>query len=137
MSSGCGKYAASSAGANGTGANGAATRRIGARSGVEALRAASAATSAPAPNGPTASWTMTMRPVFASDRRIAPVVQRAQRAQVEHLGVDAVLGQPALGRRQRALHRAAPRDERDVVAGARDRGLADRNHVVAFGHLSA
>ena len=35
-----------------------------------------------------------------------------------------------------ALHRAAPRDERDVVAAAYHGRLADRNHVVSFRHLS-
>ena len=63
-------------------------------------------------------------------------VHRAQRAQVDHLGLDAFLGQ-FVGGLQRVGHAVRPGDDGDVTAGAHDPRLADRDHVIVeFRHLA-
>ena len=60
-------------------------------------------------------------------------VERDHGAQVEHLRVDAFLGQ-RLGGSQRLSHRPAVGDDGHVLAVAFDVGLAERDPVVALGH---
>ena len=56
-------------------------------------------------------------------------IHRAQRAQIDHLGLDAFLGQ-FVGGLQRVGHAVRPRDQRHVLARAHDPRLADRDHIV-------
>ena len=62
-------------------------------------------------------------------------VERRERARVDHLGLDALRGEP-LGRAERAVDRPARGDDRHVAALAPDRGLAERDEVLAVGHLA-
>ncbi len=64
-------------------------------------------------------------------------VERAQRAQVDHLGVDAELFE--LGRRLGGVgHADGPGDDRHILAGAMDARLADGQHeVIELRHLEA
>ena len=74
-----------------------------------------------------------MRP---TDSTIAGHVERHERAEVEHLGLDTVVGKLRGGGER--LDDAAPvRDERDVAAGALDVGLAepDREPGIDRHHL--
>ena len=64
-------------------------------------------------------------------------VERAQGAQVDHLGLDALLRQ-LLGGRQRLADHERERGDRDVLAGAHDLGAADRHDEVGvLGHVEA
>ena len=62
-------------------------------------------------------------------------VERRERARVDHLGLDALRGQ-LLGRAERTVDRPAGGDDRHVAALAPDRGLAERDEVLAVRHLS-
>ena len=72
--------------------------------------------------------------VFVHDEHAAAVprerehrraVERRERAQIEHAGLDAVGGEP-LGDTQRGVDVGAVRNDREIVAGAPERGAADR-----------
>ena len=54
-------------------------------------------------------------------------VERDERARVDHLGLDAVLGREAIGGRERVVHQPRERDDRDVAALAQRHGAADRH----------
>ena len=62
-------------------------------------------------------------------------VERRQRARIDDLGLDALLGE-LLGRVERAVDAPAGGDDRDVAALAPDGGLAERHEVLAVGHLA-
>ena len=62
-------------------------------------------------------------------------VERAEAAEVDDLGVDALARKPFGGREGR-LETPAVADEGDVGAGALDVGLADGDEVVALGDLA-
>ena len=58
-----------------------------------------------------------------------------ERARVDHLGLDA-LGGERLGGGERLADRPAGGDDRHVAALAPDRGLAERDEVLALGHVA-
>ena len=81
-----------------------------------------------------ASSTVTRRLVFLHRRDDGFEVERAQRAQVDHLGLDAFLGQ-LLGGLQRIDHAARERDDGDVAAGAgRCAPCRSARSILALGH---
>ena len=88
-----------------------------------------AAISAATPDCGQPSSTTTQRPVFLTEATTVVDVHRAERAQVDHLGIDALLGE-FLGRLERVGHADRPGDDRDVLAGPGDARLADRQHEV-------
>ena len=61
-------------------------------------------------------------------------IQRHQRPQIQHLGLDALLGQLG-GRFHGEVHLAAPGDDGDVLALPLDSGLSQRNGVFLLGDL--
>ena len=63
--------------------------------------------------------------LLAASARIGVRVERPERAEVDHLGVDPGLRE-RLGRGQALVDAAHRRDERDVAPCADDRSLADR-----------
>ena len=81
------------------------------------------------------SSTTTARWVRVTERQDRVGVERAQRAQVDHLGVDAVGGQH-LGGVERLGQRAAVGDEGDVVAGSAHRGAIDVDGTGVVGQLA-
>ena len=74
-----------------------------------------AAISAPTPDCGQPSSTVTQRPVFFTDSTIGLGVHRAERAQVDHLGLDALLGE-FFGGLERVGHAHRPGDDGDVLA---------------------
>ena len=125
----------SSEGENGTGLSGAAMRRTGASSCSNASSAIVAAISAPKP--PVLRVLVEDEHLGAArdalEHRLA--VPRDQRAQVEHLDGDAVVGELRRRLVGRVDHRA-PGDHGDVVARAVDAGLAERRRVAVVRHLA-
>ena len=63
------------------------------------------------------------------------MIERPERAQVDDLGLDAVLAGERLGGLERADAHVAVAEDREVLARAGDRRLADRDDRVAIGHL--
>ena len=63
-------------------------------------------------------------------------VERHERAHVDHLAVDAVLGGELLGRRKRARHHQGERNDGGVLAGAENFGGAERVENLAVRHLA-
>ena len=81
------------------------------------------------------SSTTTARWVRHTDVEDRSVVERAQRAQVDDLGVDAVGGE-LLGRVEGLAERAAVGDQRHVGARAADRGPVDVDRAGVVGELA-
>ncbi len=80
---------------------------------------------------------VTMRLVFFTLASHRVHVQRTQGAQIDHFGVDTVLGQ-LLGGFQRLTDRDGVSDDGDILAGAHDARLADGQHeIVQLGHRKA
>ena len=63
-------------------------------------------------------------------------VERDERARVDHLGLDPVLGGEAVGRRERIVDEARERDDGDVAARAEGDRLADRHGRGRLGHVA-
>ena len=87
------------------------------------------ATSAPMPAKGQPSSSVTRRLVLRTELRDGLGVQRADRAQVDHLGADALLGQ-RLGRLHRHADHDGEGDDGDVGAFAFHLGLADRQDEI-------
>ena len=79
---------------------------------------------------------MTSRPVRSTDATIAARSSGHERARIDHLGLDAVLGREAIGGLQRVVHEARERDDRDVAALAQGHGLPDRHRLDRLGRRS-
>ena len=106
------------------GVSGVAMRQASSR--CSSPRSTATATTSPAQppvSGP--SSTTTSRFVFATDPSDRLRVERADRAQVDDLGLDPLLGQP-LGRGQALVHAAHGRDDRHVASFPAHRRLAER-----------
>ena len=73
--------------------------------------------------------------VLATEREHGLEVERAQRAQVDDLGVDPVVGE-LVGRGERVAHALADRDDREVAARARDARLPERDRLDRLGDLA-
>ena len=69
----------------------------------------------------------------STESTIVVEVERDERARVDHLDLDAVLGGEPLGRRERVVDEPRERDDRDVAALAQRRGLADRHRPAPSG----
>jgi hypothetical protein len=100
---------------------------------LEQSLAMRAATSAPSPKLSASSCTTSALPVFLTDSADAVHVERRDRAQVDHLGLDPCSSDALLGRVQAALHERAARDEREVRPLAHHLGLAEGDHEVGPG----
>ena len=82
----------------------------------------------------TASWATTQRFVFFTDDDDRLLVERLERARVEHLDRDALrLG--LLGRLQRLVHEPADGDDRHVAPFAVDARLAERDRLELLRHV--
>ena len=88
-----------------------------------------AAISAPTPHCCQPSSTVTRRAGLLDRRNDGVGVHRLERAQVNHLGIDAFAGQ-FFGGLEGIVHAHRPGDDRHVVSGPRDLCLADRQDKV-------
>ena len=68
---------------------------------------------------------------MARDARSGVAIERHERAQVEDARLDAVRRQP-FGDAQRHMHVGAVRHDREIVARAAERGLAERDRFGRF-----
>ncbi len=91
-----------------------------------------AESSAPKPAKRVASCAIRQRPVRAHRRGERVDVERHDRAQVDHFGIEA----QRLGGRDADVHHRAVGDDGDGSALARDGCLADRHLVVTLGHVA-